>query len=209
MPLPLNTLKKGNDKPLAAIFGGIGAMLVLFFIYHWSFQKHTITFRNNTLTAIYIELDGKMDTIPSGGTFDYKAKNGYRLQTQAAAYLLNTKAGLLGQKMEWHIDTVVHAWSNFEFPLYLGPKYFLLRVVNYSPSNIYYVTVTAPDFNYKFEYNISIPNNGRSYDMGYYRALTGLKVDIWNLDKKELIWTEGSNLTFPHLNNQYISVPFK
>ncbi|MBS1531971.1 MAG: hypothetical protein JSU01_16850 [Bacteroidetes bacterium] len=202
--------KRGSDKRLLiTIFGGIAGVILLFFVYHWFFQKHTITFRNYTLTAISIELDGKMNIIPAGGSFDYKAKNHYRLQTEANTYLLNTKAGLLGERMKWDIDTVVRSWGNFEYPLTIGPNYFLLRVVNTSPSNIYYVTVSADEFNYKYNYNINIPNDGRSYDMGYYHIYPDTKIDIWNLGKKELYWNNGSNLTFSNINNQYVSVAFK
>lgn len=201
--------KKSFNKTwlwLALCFAGL---IALFFLYKSVFQKHTITFKNNTLTAIFIELDGDMKTIPSGGTFDYTAKNKYHLQTQASTYILNSKGGILGQKIIWHIDTVVSSWKNFSYPLYIGPNFFLLRVVNNSPANINYMKMTASEFNYTFDYNIYIPNDGRSYDMGYFRTLSDLNVYIRDANNKYLTWDNGKNLTYPNLYNQYVSFPYK
>jgi len=150
-----------------------------------------------------------MKTIPAGGTFDYTAKNKYRLQTQASTYILNSKGGILGQKIVWHIDTVVNSWKNFSYPLYIGPDFFLLRVVNNSPANINYMKMTASEFNYTFDYNIYIPNDGRSYDMGYFRTLSDLNVYIRDANNKYLTWDNGKNLSYPNLYNQYVSFPYK
>lgn len=188
----------------------VGGLILLFILYHAFFQKHTITFINSTQTPVYIELDGQLTTIQPGSRYDYKARNKYHLQTTANTYVLNNNGHIIGQTMEWHIDTTVNAWKNFDYTLNIAPGYFLMQVVNNAPARVTYLKVSASDYNYLYDFSDTyIPNNGTKYNLGYFRALPNLNVFMRDANGRSLQWNAGSNLSFSNTINQSINFPYK
>ncbi|MGZ3777656.1 MAG: toll/interleukin-1 receptor domain-containing protein, partial [Mucilaginibacter sp.] len=202
--------KPGSNKGLLLAASIIGGLILLFFLYHAFFQKHTITFINYTQTPVYIELDGQLTTVQPGGRYDYKARNQYRLKTNANTYVLNNNGHIIGQTMEWQIDTVINSWKNIEYPLNIAPGYFLMQVVNNSPARVTYLKVSAGSINYLYDFNDTyIPNNGTKYNLGYFRALSDLNVYMSDANGRHLEWNAGSNLGFINSDNQYIDFTYK
>ncbi|HTE00162.1 MAG TPA: toll/interleukin-1 receptor domain-containing protein [Mucilaginibacter sp.] len=212
-PDPFDNKKKKDDPkiPWRLYLAGaaVVAVIIVFFVLRAAVDKNAIEFKNNTGTAVYIELDGKTDTIPSLSSYNYKARKNARIKTKAYAYWTNTTGGLLGLKLEWNIDTVVHADGNFTYPLNTASNYFLLKVTNNSYADINYVTVNGDDYGNKAEMKIKIPNDGKIYILGYYKIFTNTKVEVWNTGNYYLKWTNGSNLTFYDSYNQVITIPYK
>jgi len=202
--------KRGSNKGPLLAASIVGGLVLLFFVYHAFFQKHTITFINYTQTPVYIELDGQLTTVQPGARYDYKARNKYRLQTNANTYVLNNNGHIIGQTMEWQIDTVINSWKNIEYPLNIAPGYFLMQVVNNSPARVTYLKVSAGSINYLYDFSDTyVPNTGIKYNLGYFRALSDLNVYMSDANGRHLEWNAGSNLSFINSDNQYINFTYK
>lgn len=202
--------KPGSNRGLLLAASIVGGLVLLFFIYHAFLQKHTITFVNYTGTPVYIELDGQLTTIQPGARYDYRARNKYHLQTTANTYVLNNNGHIIGQTMEFQIDTTVNSWKNIEYPLNIASDYFLMQVVNNSPARVTYLKVSEDDHDYSYEFSDTyIPNDGVKYNLGYFRALPHLNVYMSDANNKYLQWNAGSNLTFSNTLNQSINFPYK
>ena len=209
-PVPPTPVDPFYKKPAAIIFGAIIlALLIFFFVIKPMFDKNAIEFKNNTNTSIYINLEGKTDTIKPFESFNYKGRKNSRVKTTAYTYLLSTTGVMLGRRLEWAIDTLVHADGNFTYPLNVASDYFFLKVINNSNADISYVYVNDfyPDF--KDETKIKIPNDGRIYYMGYYKIYPNTTVQIWNTNNYWLKWTNGSSLTFDSNYNQEKTLTYK
>ena len=112
--------------------------------------------------------------------------------------------------MAWHIDTTINSWKNIEYDLNIAPGYFLMRVVNNSPARVTYFKVSAGNINYLYDFNDTyIPNNGTKYNLGYFKALSGLNVYMSDANGRHLEWNAGSNLSFINTYNQYIDFTYK
>jgi hypothetical protein len=215
---PTNPIKKKPDllnsqksnKTGIYIAGVVILVLLLFFVFiKPALDKNIIEFRNNSATPVYIDLDGKTDTIRALSSFNYKGRKNSRVKTNAYTYWTNTEHSILGRKMEWNIDTVVHADGNFTYPLNVGSGYFLLKVINTSNANINYITVNSDDPGEKDGINIKIPNDGVVYFIGYFKILNDTKIEIYNANNYYLKWTNGSNLTFNDNTNQVMTLRYK
>jgi len=198
------------NKTAIYIAGGAVLILLLFFILiKPMFEKNTIEFKNNAATPVYIDLDGKTDTIRALSSFNYKAQKNSRVKTNAYAYWTNINGVILGQKMEWNIDTVVHSDGNFTYPLNVNSHYFFLKVTNNTGADINYISVNSDDPGVKDVLKIKIPNDGITYFVGYFKVLPNTKIELWNTANYYLKWTNGSNLTFTDSYNQVITLPYK
>jgi hypothetical protein len=199
----------GNNKNLIYAGGAIVLALILFFMIKPFFEKNTIEFKNNSPAAIYIDLDGKTDTIAAQSSYNYSARKNSRIKTHAYSYWTNIKSEILGVKIEWEIDTVVHADGNFTYPLNVKSNYFFLKVINNSNANINYITVNGNYASDKYVINTKVPNDGKIYYIGYFKILPATKVEMWNLNNYYLQWTNGNNLTFYDYYNQTLTLTYK
>jgi hypothetical protein len=210
---PFGPRKDDNVKKQTGLFIAGGAavifFLVLFFVMKSMFDKNVIEFKNNTTTPIYMEIDGHTDTIRSLSSFNYKGTKNSRVKFKAYTYWTNTAGGLLGRKLEWNIDTVVHADGNFTYPMNIASNYFMLKITNNSSADVNFITVNGEDYGNKDEMKIKIPNDGKVYNLGYYKIFTNTKIEVWNTSNYYLKWTNGSNLTFYDNYNQVITLPYK
>jgi len=204
--MPPGPRSSSSKKPLILTLAGIAALIVFFFVYKSTLQKHAIWFKNNTLTPVYIELDGNLTKIAVGDSAEYRAKNKYHLQTKASTYVLKGDGGVLGQNLEWHIDTTINSWHNITYPLQIGPDYFLLKMINNSPENMIYLKVSSGQTDYSYSFDVTIPNDGRTYNLGYYRTLSDLSVIARNGDQQGWEWDCGRDFHYPNLWNQWVRV---
>src|SRR6185312_5894922 len=112
----------------------------------------------------------------------------------------------LGQNLEWHIDTTINSWHNITYPLQIGPDYFLLKMINNSPENMIYLKVSSGQTDYSYSFDVTIPNDGRTYNLGYYRTLSDLSVIARNGDQQGWEWDCGRDFHYPNLWNQWVRV---
>jgi hypothetical protein len=202
-------IKPQNNKMLYIGGGVVLVLLLLFLFIKPLFEKNTIEFKNNAPAPIYLDVDGKIDTIRISSSFNYTARKNTRIKTKAYSYWTNIKGEVLGTRIQWAIDTVVHADGNFTYPLYVNSNYFFLKVVNTSTANINYITVNTYNSDDKYTLNIKIPNDGVIYSVGYFKILPNTKIEIWNINNYYLNWTNGNNMNFSDNYNQTMLLRFK
>ncbi len=205
------TAGSSSNNTLAAGIPGvvIAILLLAFFLIKPFFDKNTIGFKNNTSTPVYIELDGKTDTIKSLGSFSFKGRKNSRVKTKAQAYWTTTTGDLLGRKIEWDIDTIVHSKDNYIYPLNIASDYFFLKITNNNSADVNYVYINNFYPDSKDQLKIKIPNDGKVCYLGYYKILPNTSIQIWDINNYSLTWTKGSNLTFYNSYNQEVTVPYK
>ena len=166
-----------------------------------------ITFRNNTFTPVSITINGVGQTIPVGGTVAYTGlygtiASGGASTSSSTPFGINTADGTLGSVIVWNKNIPFPVSDTLRDTLNVGRSYFFLRLVNNSAYGIidYYV-------NYAFEYgsyyyDATIPNDGRTYDMGYYLAYSSSNVQTQN-SKSGVVWKA---VTLPFTENQTVTV---
>jgi hypothetical protein len=212
---PAPSIKKtagaSSKKTLAAIIAGmvITTLLLAFFLIKPLFDKNTIEFKNNTSTPIYIDLGRETDTIKSSASFNFKGRKSSRIKIKARTYWTTATGDLLGQKIEWDIDTIVHSKDNYTYPLNVASNYFFLKITNNGSADINYVYVNNFYPDSKDQLKIKIPNDGKVYCLGYYKILPSTSIQVWDTNNYSLTWTNGSNLTFYNSCNQEVTVPYK
>ncbi len=163
-----------------------------------------IQYRNNTFTPIAIVVNGNALTIPVGGTGSFTGPTGSSAtgtaSTAGAASQLgiSTPGGIIGNTISWSIDNTFPSSDTLRVPLDVGATYFFLRMTNNSSKNIidYYVNV---GFSYgEFYQDVTVPNTGITYDLGYYLAYPSSNVQTQSSDSK-INWKA---VSLPFTNNQ-------
>jgi len=207
--------KKEKPKPQpnrTAIYiaGAIILLLLLFFIFiKPMFNTNSIEFKNNSPTNVLIDLDGKTDTIRANSSFIYTGRVKSRVKTTAYSYTYNSRGDVFGLKIQWNIDTAIHADGNFIYDLNVNSGYFFLRINNSSGYNISYLAVNSLSPTEKITSKAPIPSTGTSFDLGYYKILPDTRIEIWNTNNFNLFWAVGNNLHFNENVNQNIVLSFK
>jgi hypothetical protein len=201
--------QKFNNKAIY-IAGAVILGILLFFIFiRPIFDKNTIEFKNNAPAAIYIDLDGKTDTIAPNSSFLYSGRKNSRVKTNAYSYVFNSKGIMFGTKIQWNIDTLVHSDGNYIYNLDVNSSFFFLRITNNSGANITDISVNSNDPNEKVTVKTTVPNDGRIYYLGYYRVLPDTKIVLVNANNYSLNWTSGSNLHFADSFNEAVTLAYK
>lgn len=167
-----------------------------------------ISYQNNTFTPITIAVNGVTKTIPVGSSYAFTGKVGTvaagSATTSGAASSLgiSTPGGIIGLTINWDINNNFPTGDTTRIPLDVGATYFFLRLSNSNAKNIidYYVNYA---FSYGMTYeDITVPNTGTTYDMGYYLAYPGSNVQVQTSDSK-IIWKA---ISLPFTNNQSATI---
>jgi len=170
-----------------------------------------LQYTNNTFTPITITVNGTTQNIPVGGKTAFAGQagtvaNGSASTSGVAGSLgVDNSGGVLGLTINWGIDTTFPNQDTLNIPLNVGASYFYLYMVNTGTSSIldFYV-------NYEFTYgqvyqDITVPNNGVTYGVGYYLAYSSSSVQVQRSDSK-VIWQA---VTVPFTNNQSYTAKFQ
>lgn len=168
----------------------------------------SIVYQNNTFTPISITVNGVSKTIPVGGLVAYTGRYGTdalggAVTSGAATSLgVNLEGGLIGVTINWSISNPYPEKDTLKVPLDIGSTYFFLRLTNKGAKDIinYYVNYDFPYGNYYGD--VTIPNNGQTYDLGYYLAYSSSNVQTQSSDSK-VVWQA---VSLPFTKNQSISV---
>ena len=167
-----------------------------------------IVYKNNTFTPITISVNDLGKTIPVGGSVSFTGKYGTdaigtaTTSGSATSLGISTAGGVIGLPINWSISNTFPVSDTLRVPLDVGATYFFLRMTNKSDKNIidYYV-------NYKFPYgesyeDVTIPNDSKQYDLGYYLAYQYSNVQTQSVNAKINYFT----LSLPGVSNQSASV---
>ncbi len=170
-----------------------------------------IQYVNNTFTPITISVNGVIQTIvANGGTVAFKGASGSAATGSAStsgtasSLGISTDGGVIGLPINWSINNIFPNTDTLRVPLDVGATYFFLRMINNRSTNIinFYVNVDFPYGN--FYQDVTVPNSGNTYDLGYYLAYPGGNVQAQTSDSK-VIWMP-VNLPQPFGSNQVYTV---
>jgi hypothetical protein len=158
-------------------------------------QTSTITFTNPAYTPIDITFNGHTKTAPVGGNAVFSGSansSGTGTASTSGKTTSGTQVGLL---LTWNNFTMTFpaAGTNLNSPLNVGSEFFFLKMKNSSSYSLQKVYV-----NYGLQAqsvdNITIPNDGAVYNLGYYKAYTNSNV---RAESDNFSWSFNSlNLAF-------------
>lgn len=161
----------------------------------------TINFINPSFTTMSITFDGISYSIPPGGTASYKGKADRYATGNASTSGLTSSGSQIGLLMTWSLAYYFPAGGGTDdITLNVANDYFYLKIQNLSTK-----TITKVYSNYGLAGqtvdNLSIPNNGITYDLGYYRAYTNTNVraesgtTFWYWNPVILPWSNNQTKT--------------
>lgn len=160
--------------------------------------KGTLTVINPTFTTIDITVNGDYRSIAPGTSVKFSG-TAYALATGTASTAGKTTSGnVVGSVMNWNINEYFPGdGGNLDLTLNVGSDYFFLKVQNVSTLSIQKVYVNYGLVGQTLD-NISIPNNGITYSLGYYHAYSNSNV---RAESSSSYWY-WNPLNLPFGNNQ-------
>jgi hypothetical protein len=158
----------------------------------------TVTFINPTYTTISINFNGESKTIPAGGSAIFTGTANTSSYGSAQTSGQTTSGTQVGALMTWTISQAFPSGNgNIDYTLNIGSDYFFLKVINQSSVTIQKIYVNYGLVTQTLD-NISIPNNGTTYNIGYYKAYTNSNV---RAESGATYWY-WNPLSLPFNNNQ-------
>lgn len=163
-------------------------------------QTSTITFTNPTFTPIDITFNGQTKTAPVGGNAIFTGKANSDGTGAASTSGKISSGTLVGSLLTWNTFTLKFpsAGTNKNSPLNVGSDFFFLKMKNTSSYTIRKVYV-----NYGLQAqsvdNITIPNDGVVYNLGYYKAYSNSNVRAesgnysWSFNTLNLAFTNNQS----------------
>ena len=161
----------------------------------------TLTYVNDTYTPISITINNVTQTISVGSSLIIPGDAGKTVTGTAYTSGQSASGSALGLKLSWNINNSFPNSGNVSTNLDAGPNYFFLNVINNSslPMTVLYVNYGLQP---QTTDNITIPNDGRTYNIGYYNAYTNSNVRTENGS----IYWYWPNLNLPGTINQSTTV---
>ena len=144
-----------------------------------------VSYRNNTFTPVNISINGTNTIIPVGGTVSFSGTYGSIASgiayTSASAPLgVGGSGGSIGEVINWQFSAPFPASDTLKDTINVGATYFFLRLTNKSSYNIINYKVNS-GFTHGASYeDVTVPNNGVSYDLGYYLAYSNSNIETTN-----------------------------
>lgn len=137
----------------------------------------TVTVYNPTYTTIDIVFNGESRSIAPGGSSVFTDDEGTYATGSASTSGKTTSGAQVGLLMTWNSIGITFptAGTNYDYTLNISGTYFFLKMQNLSTKTISKVYVNYGLVSQTVD-NISIPNNGTTYSLGYYLAYTNSNV---------------------------------
>lgn len=170
-----------------------------------------IQYVNNTFTPISISVNGEDKVIPVGGNVYYSGQFGTNAlgsattSGSATSLGITSDGGKIGIPINWSIDNTFPAADTLRVPLDVGATYFFLKMANKRNANIlnYYVNVNFTNYPEATTFeHITVPNNGVTYNMGYYLAYVGSNVQV-QTSNSAVVWKA---VSVPFTSNQSATI---
>ena len=164
--------------------------------------KGTIKFINPTFTTIDITFNGETTVILPGGSASFTGTAGVSATGNASTSGKNSIGNRLGLLMTWGIIEVFPSGGGtLDYTLNVGSDYFYLKIKNISTKTIDKVYSNYGTAAQTIDY-LSLPNNGTTYDIGYYQAFINSNV---RLESTTTFWY-WNTLGLSFSNNQQITL---
>ena len=161
----------------------------------------SISYTNTTFTPIQITSNGVTSTIAVGGSVTYTGQFGTTNSYTAYTYGTTNTGTQIGGKITWSDSHTFPSSGTTTIPLNVEATIFFLKVKNsnasHSASGVYVnYNTTSQSFD-----NISIPNDGNTYGVGYYPAFTNTEIYILANPSSAGYWAQYPIFNF--VPNQY------
>lgn len=157
----------------------------------------TLTYINDTYTTISITANNQTQTIAPGANIVYTGTPGTTLNASASTSGKTTSGGQVGLLLSWTLSNTFPSSGDYPTKLDAGNNYFFLKIINKSS-----LTMTRLYVNYGLQPqtvdNITIPNDGQTYNIGYYSAYSNSNARAENGN----IYWYWSSLGLPGTSNQ-------
>ncbi len=161
----------------------------------------SITYINNSFKPVNITVNGVSKIIGAGSNAIFTGAAGSDATGTAFSSGLTSSGTQVGLQITWAIANTFPATGNVTHNLNVGPDLFFLRVTNSSALQMTKLYVNYGTAAQTLD-NITIPNDGNIYDIGYYKAFTNSNA---RAESGGTYWYWAS-LSLPFTNNQTIKV---
>jgi hypothetical protein len=165
-----------------------------------------VEIQNDTYTTLSVILNGKSATIPSGSTLTFSASAGSGITGQAT-----TSGGSFGPNtgvaLSWDLSSYSFPPSGtVSIPIDVSSDFFYLFARNNAGYNVVRVDVNYNTTQQETD-NVTIPNDGNIYGVGYYQAYNNSNVQF-TLSDNPLDVYKWPSLNLPFTNNQFFNAYF-
>jgi hypothetical protein len=210
MPIAINdVLFKNNPYPMEAryIVGIISLLTIAFLLPGCEEEKDikptesTITLANNSHTTVEVEIDGVEYKLDANEEKIFTGKPDQSFSGEAVTFGETTSGSQVGGRLTWTIDDEFPASGNRNINFDVESDLFFLEVINNSE-----FTITQVYVNFELQSqtldNVSIPNDGKTYNIGYYRAYSnsnvrlGTDLGYWHQPTLDLPFSKNQKYTF-------------
>jgi PKD repeat protein len=173
------------------------------------FQPSTdITFINPTFTDITVTINGGSQTASPGYSVTFYSVAGTSVDFSAYTYGTDGGGTQVGEEIDWN-QTLSLSGGTASYTLNASNTYFFLNFTNSGNHtlNELYVNYGLSDQTYD---NITIPNDGIKYAIGYYYAFSNSNLRMYWEDNPSMFtyWAQGSDFTLPFTDNQFADISF-
>lgn len=160
--------------------------------------KGKIIYSNPTSTTISLTINGENRTILPGGSTEFTGKSSETATGSATTSGKTASGNVIGSVMNWAInDYFPSGGGSIDYALNVGSEYFYLKMINTSTKPILKLYVNYGLIAQTLD-NITIPNDGLTYSLGYYHAYSNSNVRAEN---GTTFWY-WNPLNLPFTNNQ-------
>lgn len=160
--------------------------------------KGKITYSNPTSTTITLVANGQTKTIPPGGSAEFTGTPSEVVSGTASTSGLTASGSVIGVVMSWNIyDYFPSGGGSTDIALNVGSEYFYLKMINTSTKVIQKLYVNYGTVGQTLN-NITIPNDGLTYTLGYFNAYSNSNV---RAESGTTYWF-WNPLNLPFSNNQ-------
>jgi hypothetical protein len=139
----------------------------------------TLTYINDTYTRIIVIFNNQIQTIQVGSNIVFSGTPGSKLSGTASTSGQTSTGTQVGLQLAWNINNTFPASGNASTDLDATSDFFFLNIINKSS-----IEWTKLYVNYGLQAqtldNVSIPNDGKTYNIGYYKAYSNSNVRTEN-----------------------------
>jgi hypothetical protein len=165
----------------------------------------TITFNNATFTEINITFNGLTKIIAVGGTATFSGSPNGSAGGQATTYGKTSGGSQIGELIGWTLSyNFPSAGGNSNINLNVTSTYFFLKMRNSGTQSLNPVYVNYGLTSQTID-NVTIPNDGITYKLGYYKAFSNGNVRAYR-GSSYTYWDHGVQYTLPGTNNQSVEL---
>lgn len=165
-----------------------------------------VTFVNNTHTPIDIEVGSVFRTIPSGDSVTFYDLEGNSVDYYAETCQTTSGGGQIGLRLFWDYSIDLPGGA-IRRELNIGSDFFFLYITNNGTRTIGPVEVDDGDTEPRVA-DVSLPNNGSTYRIGYYYAWENTQVRAYHQDNPDsyTYWDHNVHFYFPDVMNQGVTL---